>query len=260
MPVLGIGMWTLSDEVAEESAYCALQSGYRLIDTAQYYGNEPGVGRAVRRAVEEGIAAREDVFVTTKVSPPGYSNPQQAIEERLSLLGLDYIDLLLIHQPGSDDEGVYHAMEQAVRDGKVRSIGISNYYTPAELDAVLAYASIPPAVIQNENHPYYQNAELAAYARDACGAYVESWYPLGGRGNTDVLFEDATIAAIADAHGISPAQAILRWHVQAGYIAIPGSSNPDHIAENIRIFDFEYTDDEMAQFAALDKQQRFEYW
>lgn len=151
-------------------------------------------------------------------------------------------------------------MEQAVRDGKVRSIGISNYYTPSELNAVLAYAQIPPAVIQNENHPYNQNSELAAYAQEACGAYVESWYPLGGRGNTDVLFGDETIAGIATARGVSPAQILLRWHIQAGYITIPGSSNPDHIAEIISIFDFELTDDEMAALAALDRQHRFERW
>ena len=260
MPMLGIGTWTLSDTVAEESVYCALQNGYQLIDTAQYYGNEPGVGRAVRRAIGEGIATREDVFVTTKVSPPGYADPVSAIDGRLSQLGLDYIDLLLIHQPGSNDQGVYRAMEQAVRDGRVRSIGISNYYTRAQLDGVLAYAEIPPAVIQNENHPYNQNTDLAAYARTACGAYVESWYPLGGRGNTDVLFSDETIASIAAAHGVTPAQVILRWHVQAGYIVIPGSSNPDHIAENIAIFGFELTDDEMARLSALDRQHRFEYW
>ncbi|MBQ9003508.1 MAG: aldo/keto reductase [Eggerthellaceae bacterium] len=260
MPTLGIGTWTLSDVVAQESVRCALQRGYRLIETAQDYGNEAGVGRAVREAVAAGIVVREDVFVTTKVSPAGYANPDSAIEGRLSKLGLDYIDLLLIHQPGSNDEVVYHEMERAVRDGRVRSIGISNYYTPAELDAVLAYAEIPPAVIQNENHPYNQNADLASYARKKCGAYVESWYPLGGRGNTEVLFGDATIAGVAAAHGISPAQALLRWHVQAGYIAIPGSSNPDHIAENISIFDFELTADEMAALAALDRQHRFERW
>ena len=258
--MLGIGTWTLSDEVAEQSVRCALENGYRLIDTAQYYCNEAGVGRAVRTAIEEGIVTREDVFVTTKVSPSGYAQPELAVEQRLQRLDLDYIDLLLIHQPGSNDAGVYRAMEQAVRDGSVCSIGISNYYTSAELDGVLAYAEIAPAVIQNENHPYNQNAELAAYARQTCGAYVESWYPLGGRGHTDVLFGDAAIAAVAAAHGVTPAQAILRWHVQAGYIAIPGSSNPDHIAENIAIFDFELTDDEMAAFAALDRQHRFERW
>ncbi len=260
MPVVGIGTWTLSDAIAEESVFCALENGYHLIDTAQYYGNEAGVGRAVRRADEQGIAKREKVFVTTKVSPPGYHDPASAINERLAQLGLDYIDLLLIHQPGSNDEGVYHAMEQAVRDGKVRSIGISNYYTPAQLDAVLVYAAIPPAVIQNENHPYYQNAELMEYARNTCGAFVESWYPLGGRGNTGKLFGDSTIAAIAAERGITPAQVILSWHLQAGYIAIPGSSNPDHIAENIAVADLKLTEEDMTRMAALDRQARFEYW
>jgi len=260
MPVLGIGTWTLSDDVAEQSVRSALENGYRLIDTAQYYGNEEGVGRAVRNAIADGIVAREDVFVTTKISPNGYFDPPAAVVERLNKLNLDYIDLLLIHQPGSNDEGVYRAMEQAVRADKVRSIGISNYYTPAQLDAVLAYAEIAPAVIQNENHPYNQNSQLAAYAQEVCGAYVESWYPLGGRGNTDVLFGDETIAGIAAAHGVSPAQVLLRWHVQAGYVTIPGSSNPDHIAENIDIVDWELTDQDMAALAALDRQHRFERW
>ena len=260
MPVLGIGTWTLSDDVAEQSVYTALTCGYRLVDTAQYYGNEAGVGRAVRRAEADGIVPRSEVFVTTKVSPSGYGDPEKAIQERLENLDLGYIDLLLIHQPGSNDAGVYRAMEQAAANGSVRSIGISNYYTPTQLDEVLSYATVAPAVIQNENHPYYQSTELKAYAADACGALVESWYPLGGRGNTQKLFENETIAAIAAAHGITPAQAILLWHVQEGYIAIPGSSNPDHIAENIAIFDFALTDEEMGLFASLDRQERFEYW
>ena len=253
MPILGLGTWTLSNEEAENSVYHALKDGYRLIDTARYYQCETGVGKGIKKAVEEGIVKREDVFVTSKI------RAAQGIDDSLRDLGLEYIDLMLIHQPGSNDEAVYKAMEQAVRDGKVRSIGISNYYTPEAFDEVMSYAQIPPAVIQNENHIYYQNTALQEYVRKY-GVVVESWYPFGGRGHTSENFNNETITAIAKSHEKTSAQVILRWHLQAGYIAIPGSSNPDHIAENFRIFDFELTNDEMQQIAAVNKNQRYENW
>ena len=259
MPILGLGTWTLSNEEAENSVYHALKDGFRLIDTARYYQCETGVGKGIKKAVEEGIVKREDVFVTSKIMPSDYERAAQGINDSLRDLGLDYIDLMLIHQPGNNDEAVYKAMEQAVRDGKVRSIGISNYYTPEAFDEVMSYAQIPPAVIQNENHIYYQNTALQEYVRKY-GVVVESWYPFGGRGHTSENFNNETVTAIAKSHGKTSAQVILRWHLQAGYIAIPGSSNPDHIAENYRIFDFELTDDEMRQIAAVNKNQRYENW
>ena len=259
MPILGLGTWTLSNEEAENSVYHALKDGFRLIDTARYYQCETGVGKGIKKAVDEGIVKREDVFVTSKIMPGDYERAAQGIDDSLRDLGLDYIDLMLIHQPGSNDEAVYKAMEQAVRDGKVRSIGISNYYTPEAFDEVMSYAQIPPAVIQNENHIYYQNTALQEYVRKY-GVVVESWYPFGGRGHTSENFNNETVTAIAKSHGKTSAQVILRWHLQAGYIAIPGSSNPDHIAENYRIFDFELTDDEMRQIAAVNKNQRYENW
>lgn len=259
MPILGLGTWTLSNEEAENSVYHALKDGFRLIDTARYYQCETGVGKGIKKAVEEGIVKREDVFVTSKIMPSDYERAAQGINDSLRDLGLEYIDLMLIHQPGSNDEAVYKAMEQAVRDGKVRSIGISNYYTPEAFDEVMSYAQIPPAVIQNENHIYYQNTALQEYVRKY-GVVVESWYPFGGRGHTSENFNNETVTAIAKSHGKTSAQVILRWHLQAGYIAIPSSSNPDHIAENYRIFDFELTDDEMRQIAAVNKNQRYENW
>ena len=259
MPILGLGTWTLSNEEAENSVYHALKDGYRLIDTARYYQCETGVGKGMKKAVEEGIVKREDVFVTSKIMPSDYERAAQGINDSLRDLGLDYIDLMLIHQPGSNDEAVYKAMEQAVRDGKVRSIGISNYYTPEAFDEVMSYAQIPPAVIQNENHIYYQNTALQEYVRKY-GVVVESWYPFGGRGHTSENFNNETVTAIAKSHGKTSAQVILRWHLQAGYIAIPGSSNPDHIAENYRIFDFELSGDEMRQIAAVNENQRYENW
>lgn len=259
MPVLGLGTWTFDDSTAETTVYTAIREGYRLIDTARYYGNEAGVGRGVRRAINEGIVKREDIFVTTKVMPGNYSNPDGAIDDSNRALGLGYIDLMLIHQPGDNDEEVYKALERGVNDGKIRSIGISNYYTPEEFERITKNASIIPAVVQNENHPYNQNDELQKYL-ERYGTVIESWYPFGGRGNTQRLFSDESIKKIAEAHGKTPAQVILRWHVQAGYIAIPGSKNPLHIRENINIFDFELSDDEMKTMNGLDRDRRFENW
>ena len=152
MPIIGLGTWTLSDDEAENSVYHALKSGMRLIDTARYYGNEVGVGRGLQKAIDEGIVTREDVFITSKIYGGNYERAGGIIDDALKDLNVDYIDLMLIHQPGYDDEGVYKAMEDAVRAGKLRSIGISNYYTKEQVDEVLSFATIVPAVIQNENH------------------------------------------------------------------------------------------------------------
>ena len=259
MPVIGLGTWTLSDGQAEESVYNALKTGMRLIDTARYYGNEAGVGRGIRRALDDGIATREEIFVTSKIMPGDYDRAAQGINDSLQDLGLDYLDLMLIHQPGWNDEAVYRAMEQAVRDGKVRSIGISNYYTQEAVEEILSFAEIMPAVIQNENHLYYQNKALQEYVQQY-RIVVESWYPFGGRGHTREHFTNETIGRIANAHEKTPAQIILRWQIQDGYITIPGSSNPDHIAENYDVFDFELTNQEMMEIRGLDQQARYENW
>jgi diketogulonate reductase-like aldo/keto reductase len=209
--------------------------------------------------LDDGIVTREEIFVTSKIMPGDYDRAAQGINHSLRDLGLDYVDLMLIHQPGWNDEAVYRAMEQAVRDGKVRSIGISNYYTPEAVEEILSFAEIMPAVIQNENHLYYQNKALQEYVRQY-GIVVESWYPFGGRGHTGEHFTNETIVRIAGAHGKTPAQVILRWQIQDGYITIPGSSNPDHIAENYDVFDFELTNQEMMEIRDLDQQARYENW
>ena len=259
MPVLGLGTWTQDNATAEQSVYTAIREGYRLIDTARYYGNEQGVGKGVRRAIAEGLVSREDIFITTKIMPGNYSDPDAAIDASNNALGLGYIDLMLIHQPGRNDEGVYAALERGVKSGKIRSIGISNYYTPAEFERITRNAAILPAVVQNENHPYYQNEALRKYL-ERYGTVVESWYPLGGRGHTHELFGNEALREIARSHGKTVAQVILRWHIQAGYVVIPGSKNPEHIRENIGVFDFALTDDEMRTIAGLDIQRRFESW
>lgn len=259
MPIIGLGTWTQNDEETANSVYYALEDGYRLIDTAQYYGNERGVGEGLRRAIDDGIVTREEVFITTKIMPSSYNNAYNSIDESLERLGVDYIDLLLIHQPGSNDEEVYKAMEQGVYDGKVKSIGISNYYTKEEIDEVLSYATIVPAVIQNENHIYYQNTDLKEYVSQY-GIIIESWYPFGGRGHTSENFNNEVIRDIATKYNKTSAQIILRWQLQAGYIVIPGSSNPDHILENYSIFDFSLNEEDMKNIADINKNQRYENW
>ena len=257
MPILGIGTFRLSGSEAENSVYWALRDGYRLIDTARIYGNEADVGRGIQRAIDEGIVTREEIFVTTKMWTDDFDNGAEAVDASLERLGLDYIDLMILHhsQP-RNDVAAYQAMEQAVSEGKLRSIGLSNYYTPEDFDRLVNATSIVPALLQNETHPYHQSVEMKEYLQQY-GTVMESWFPLGGRGNTQTLFNDETISGIAQAHGKTSAQVILRWHLQAGNIAIPGSSNEDHIQENIEIFDFELTDEEMQEMTALDRNERF---
>ncbi len=257
MPILGIGTYRLSQSEAEDSVYWALRDGYRLIDTARIYGNEEGVGRGIQRAIDEGLVTRGEVFVTTKMWTDDFDNGAEAINASLERLGLDYIDLMILHhsQP-SNDVDAYQAMEQAVSEGKLRSIGLSNYYTPEDFDRLVNAASIMPALLQNETHPYHQSMEMKEHLKQY-GTVMESWFPLGGRGNTQTLFNDETISGIAQVHGKTSAQVILRWHLQAGNIAIPGSSNEDHIQENFEIFDFELTNEEMKQMTSIDRNERF---
>lgn len=260
MPILGLGTWTLTGETCENAVYAALKSGYRLIDTAKYYGNESEVGNAIGRAIKDGICKREEIFVTTKLVP--WSNsPDSDIDDSLQKLGLSYIDLVLLHQHGSasGDDAVYKAMIRGVKDGKIRSIGISNFYTEKSILHFINDFEIPPAVIQNENHLKYQNNSLRDWAAKK-GIYIESYYPFGGRGHTKEHLQNAAVLDIARAHGKTAAQIIVRWHLQAGYIAIPGSSNPAHIAENFDVWDFELTENEMKKLAALDTGRRYENW
>ena len=257
MPILGIGCFRLSQEEAENSVYWALRDGYRLIDTARIYGNEAGVGRGIQKAIDEGFVTREEIFVTTKMWTDDYDDGAAAVDASLDRLGLDYIDLMILHhsQPENDVEA-YQAMEQAVADGKLKSIGLSNYYEPEDFDRLVNVTTIVPALIQNETHPYHQSMEMKEHIAQY-GTVMESWFPLGGRGNTQTLFHDETISSIAEAHGKTSAQVILRWHLQAGNIAIPGSSNEAHIQENFEIFDFELSEEEMQRMTDIDKDQRF---
>ena len=254
MPIMGLGTYSLSDEECYNSVTALLEAGGRLIDTAYMYHNEAAVGRAVR----ESIVPREEIFVITKLYPNQFSDAANAIDEALERMGLDYVDMMLLHHPGTNDVAAYKAMEQAVKDGKIRSIGLSNWYVE-ELEEFLPQVSITPALVQNEIHPYYQENDVIPYIQEK-GIVVQGWYPLGGRGHTAELLGDDTISAIAKAHGVSSAQVILRWNLQKGVVVIPGSSNPDHIRENLDLFGFGLTDEEMEQINALDRNEKHDWY
>lgn len=254
MPINGLGTYSLHDDVCRDSVTAALNSGVRLIDTAHAYGNEVEIGEAIRNS---GIS-REEIFVITKLYPDQFSNPKDAIEEALEKLDIGYIDMMLLHHPGAGDVEAYHAMEQAVADGKIRSIGLSNWYVE-ELTNFLPQVNITPALVQNEIHPYYQENDVIPFIQDL-GIVVQGWYPLGGRGHTAELLGDPVISEIAKAHGVSSAQVILRWNLQKGVVVIPGSSNPEHIQENTELFDFELTEDEMTRMNALDRGEKHDWY
>lgn len=254
MPIAGLGTYALSHDECVASVTALFENGGRLIDTASFYGTEKSVGEAVRNS----NVPREEIFVTTKLYPNQFSNAEEVIDEALETLDIEYIDLMLLHHPGTGDVEAYKALEQAVRDGKIRSIGLSNWYID-ELEEFLPQVSITPAVVQNEIHPYYQEKEVVPYIQDL-GIVVEGWFPFGGRGHTAELFRDEVIAAIAEAHNVTPAQVILRWNLQRGIVVIHGSSNPDHIRENLDIFGFELTEEEMGQIAELDRGEKYEWY
>lgn len=258
MPVLGLGTWTLTGETCENAVYSAFKSGYRLIDTAKYYGNETEVGAAICRAINDKICTREEIFITTKLTPWS-RNPDSDIDDSLRKLGVEYIDLVLLHQHGTNDDEVYSAMCRGVKSGKIRSIGISNFYTEKSVTHFIKDFDIPPAVIQNENHLFYQNKALRDWAKSK-NIYIESYYPFGGRGHTQEHLKNKTVLEIAATHKKTAAQIIVRWHLQSSYIAIPGSSNPAHIAENFAVWDFELTEAEMKELSKLNTGRRYENW
>lgn len=254
MPIYGIGTYSLTDSECVESVTAALENGVRLIDTAYMYHNEESVGEAVRNS---GIP-REEIFVITKLYPNQFSDPDSAIDDALKKLDIEYIDMMLLHHPGAGDVDAYLAMEKAVADGKIRSIGLSNWYVE-ELEEFLPQVTVTPALVQNEIHPYYQENDVIPYIQEL-GIVVQGWYPLGGRGHTAELLGNEVISKIADAHGKSSAQVILRWNLQKGVAVIPGSSNPDHIKENTELFDFELSADEMEQINALDRNEKHDWY
>lgn len=254
MPINGIGTYSLTGDVCYDSIMSALESGVRLIDTAYMYNNEKEIGRAIK----DSNIDREELFITTKLYPNQYSNPEEAIEMALEKLDVEYIDLLLLHHPGTNDVEAYQVMEEYVRKGKIRSIGLSNWYIE-ELEELIPQITIMPAVVQNEIHPYYQELEVVPYVQ-SLGIVMEGWYPFGGRGHTSELFNDETIVEIANNHQVSSAQVILRWNLQRGIVVIPGSSNPEHIKENTEIYHFTLTDEEMQKIEELNRNEKHDWY
>lgn len=258
MPQFGLGTYAQpSDEVCYESTLTALRDGYRHIDTAHAYYDERGVGRAVRQFCKESGVARSEIWITSKLWPSEYGEgiTAEAIDKMLSRLQIDYIDLLYVHQPAGDFVGAWKEMERTYEAGKIRALGISNFDVDDEpFDMIMEAAIIKPHVAQIEMHPYAQRKTFREKAA-AHGITIEGWFPLG-HGDSGLL-SDSTIRAIGEAHGKTNAQIILRWHIQEGFSTIPGSKNPDHIKENISIFDFSLNDEEMAAMRALDGERRF---
>lgn len=259
MPIVGLGTWTLRGDVAESCVYHALKCGYRLIDTAQYYSNEREVGRAISRAINDGFVKREDVFVTSKIVPGYFDDVEEEIDKTLERLNMDYIDLMLVHQPGYKDRELYEGLCRAVKRGKIRSVGISNFYTSKDVDRVTQGCDIKPAVVQNENHIFYNDLSLQKYLHNH-GAVIESYYPFGGRGNTSKSFGNPVVISLAKKYNKTPAQIILRWHIQSGFVTIPGSSNKQHIEENFDIFDFSLSEEDISKINKLNTGRRFENW
>lgn len=248
MPMAGIGTFLLSPDEAEASVLSALEAGYRLIDTANAYVNEKAVGRAMKKS---GVP-REEIFLETKLWPSFYEQ-EDAVEKTLERLDTDYIDLLLIHQPAGNYMAGYRLMEKAYKEGKVKAIGLSNF-DEEKIQEILDNCEVKPAVLQTEVHPYSQEKELKKFLAKE-GIVIQAWYPLGHGDKT--LLQDQVFTALAEKYGKSNAQIILRWHIQDGSIVIPGSKNPDHIKANFDLFDFELSEEEMKQIAAMDQKKRY---
>jgi len=248
MPQLGFGVWRVANEQAESVVAEAVRAGYRSIDTASIYGNEEGVGHAIRAA----SVPREELFITTKVwnDRQGYDSTLRAFDESLSRLGLDFVDLYLIHWPVAGSEAyrdTWRALVRLRQEGRARSIGVSNFMVE-HLQRVIDETGVTPAVNQIELHPYFQQKELRAFhARH--GIATESWGPLG----QGTLLDNREITALARKHGRTPAQIILRWHMDCGLIAIPKSVTPSRIRENLDIFGFRLDADDMCVIEGLDR-------
>jgi len=247
MPILGFGVFQIQDEnECEQAVYDAIMAGYRLIDTAASYLNEKAVGRAIKRS---GVS-REELFITTKlwVQDTGYERTKKAFENSLERLQLEYLDLYLIHQPFGDVYGSWRAMEELYREGKVRAIGVSNFY-PDRLVDLMIHNEVVPAVNQVETHPFCQQIESAKLMKEN-NVQIESWGPFAeGKNN---MFQNEVLVSIAEKHNKSVAQVILRWLTQRGVVAIPKSVRKERIIENFNIFDFELNGEDMEKIAALD--------
>lgn len=266
MPQFGIGTFAVpSNQVCKEAVLTALRAGYRHIDTAHAYMDERGVGEAINEFMAESGCKREDIWVTSKIWPSEYAD-STAIDRMLRRLNLDYVDLVYLHQPVGDIKAAWRNLEKAVKQHKVRVLGLSNFEVPGaehRLKWAVDSTNIKPVIMQMECHPYAQRIEQRNFAKKH-GMKVECWFPLGGAMSQGALLKDPVIKKIAEAHQVTPAQVILRWEVQEGLLTIPGTTNPDYIHENLAAAQgmvqgkpFALTSKEMRQMRALNREQRF---
>ena len=256
MPALGFGLWSVpGGEKTYVAVRAALKAGFRHIDTAHRYQNERSVGQAL---IDSGIP-RDEVWLTSKlwIHEMGQGVAMKAIEKMLERMQVNYLDTVYIHQPYNDYLGAWKDLETALKTGKVRSIGLSNFDFSDEIfSSVVDHCEIKPQLLQIECHPYAQRKHW----QDLCRHHniqLESWYSLGGKPSNGALFSDPTIIQIAEAHHKTPPQVVIRWHIREGFSLLTGSTNPSHIRENYSVFDFELTKEEMESIRALDKEQRF---
>lgn len=249
MPILGYGVYQVTKEECERCVLDALKAGYRSIDTAQSYFNEEEVGEAMQKS---GVP-RNEIFLTSKVwiDNYGYDKCRKSVETSMKKLKTDYLDLMLLHQPFSDYYGAWRALEDLYREGKIRAIGVSNFY-PDRLVDIASFSSVRPMVNQVETHPFNQQVEAKKYM-DKYGVQIEAWAPFGeGRGG---LFENPVLDEIAQKHKKTTAQVMLRWHIQRGVVVIPKSTHYERMKENLNVFDFMLDEEDMAKIAALDKNE-----
>lgn len=249
MPQLGYGVYQVTKEECERCVLDALKAGYRLIDTAQSYFNEEEVGSAIKKS---GVP-REEIFLTTKVwiEHYGYEDCKASIDESMKKLQVEYLDLLLLHQPFADYYGAWRALEEYYEAGKIRAIGISNFYPDRMVD-IATFAQIKPMINQIEIHPHHQQKESKSW-HDKYGIQLEAWAPFGeGR---DGMFKEPVLEEIGAKYGKTTAQVILRWHLQRGIVVIPKSTHYERMVENFNVFDFKLSDNDMSQIAELDKKQ-----
>lgn len=256
MPQFGLGLYMIAEgDETYNSVKTALENGYRHFDCAHAYQNERSLGRAIK---DSGVP-RDSLWITSKLWPNEYGEGKtlKAIDRMLGRLGLEYIDLVYFHQPMGDFVGGWKEMEQALAMGKVRAIGISNFDVSDEIfDSLINSVKVKPQIMQIECHPYAQRKHWQQRLAKE-GIQIECWFPLGGRDSKGEILRDKTINEIAQAHGKSAAQVIIRWHLQEGFSVIPGASNPAYIKENIEVFDFALSNVEMAKIRALNKEKRY---
>ncbi len=258
MPQVGLGTWSLRGAQCHRALRTALELGIRLFDSATFYDNEAAVGQALLDAIAAGEVKRDELFVVTKLYPNEYHQAARAFDRSLKRLGLEYVDLVMLHHPGAGDVAAYQILEQEVARGRIKSLGLSNFYCQ-ELPPFLKQVNLKPVLDQNEIHPFYQEQDVVPFIQEQ-GLVVQAWYPLGGRGHTGEILGHPVIAGLARKHGKTPAQIVLRWLVQRGITVVPGSADAEHMAQNLDLFSFALEPEDMSAIATMDCGRKFDWY